>query len=70
MGLGASPGAQQTLVHALLQAWSGNVSISMPQCMIPLQTIDIIRFREQLELESETTQRMSSSRLIAMCKER
>ena len=38
--------------------------------MIPLQMIDIIRFREQLELESETTQRMSSSRFIAMCKER
>ena len=43
---------------------------ALPQCMVPLQTVDIIRFREQLELESETTQRMSSSRLIAMCKER
>lgn len=38
--------------------------------MIPLQTVDIIRFREQLELESETTQRIGNSRLIAMCKER
>ena len=34
------------------------------------QTLDILRFRERLEMESEQTQRMSSADLIALCKER
>ena len=34
------------------------------------QTLDILRFRERLEVESERTQRMSSAELIALCKER
>ena len=35
-----------------------------------MQTLDILRFRERLEMESERTQRMSSADLIALCKER
>ena len=35
-----------------------------------MQTVDILRFRERLELESETTQRLSMSELMSLCKER
>ena len=39
-------------------------------CMYCMQTLDILRFRERLEMESERTQRMSSAELVALCKER
>ncbi len=39
-------------------------------CVYDVQALDIMRFRERLELESETRQRMSSPELIQMCKER
>lgn len=35
-----------------------------------MQTVDIMRFRERLEREGETTQRLTMAELIAMCKER
>lgn len=35
-----------------------------------VQTLDIMRFRERLEVESETTLRITSTELITMCKER
>ena len=35
-----------------------------------MQTVDIMRFRERLEVKSETTQRMNMTELIALCKER
>ena len=35
-----------------------------------MQTVDIMRFRERLEVKSETTQRMSMTELMALCKER
>ncbi len=37
---------------------------------IQMQTVDIMRFRERLEVKSETTQRMNMTELIALCKER
>ena len=44
--------------------------IQKKDCVHCMQTLDILRFRERLEMESERTQRMSSGELIALCKER
>ena len=35
-----------------------------------MQTVDIMRFRERLQLESETKQRVTMAELMAMCRER
>ena len=41
-----------------------------PNSVVWMQTVDIMRFRERLQLESETKQRVTMAELIALCKER